>query len=55
MTAQLAAPHLRGSAQRLHAYSGVFIPPNIQYIRDPGGVSKSTDVIILDLKLSVAL
>jgi porin len=40
---------------RLYAGTGINLYPDLQYIRDPGGVTKSKDVIIIGLKVNVSL
>jgi porin len=40
---------------KLHAADGIYVQPNIQYIHNPGGVSKNKDVVVSGLKLSVRL
>jgi porin len=40
---------------RIYVGNGINLYPDLQYIRDPGGVTKSKDVIILGLKVNVSL
>ncbi len=40
---------------KLHTMPGIYIQPNIQYIHNPGGITRNKDVVISGLKLSVRL
>lgn len=37
----------------LEAYDGVMLRPNFQYVRDPGGLKRNKDVVVVGLKTSI--
>ena len=36
----------------VHAFSGLVLRPNLQFVHDPGGISQNKDAVVLGLKVA---